>query len=442
MKSERASSSSSGQQFDAQLRGAGRRHVGVVGHHVGAERGQPGGDQLPDTAQPDHADGLAEDLGAGERRPLPGAFAQRRVGRGDLARGGQQQRHRVLGGAVDVRRRRVDHQHAARGGGVDVDVVQADAGARDDLELGRGGEHLGVDGGRRAHQQRVGLGHGGQQLFSVRAVDPADFYLVTEGGDGRLGQFVGDQYNGKTHPASLMGCNCRVDVTVVGSGPNGLAAAVICARAGLAVQVFEAQPTLGGGARTAARPRIPRVSHDICSAVHPLALASPFLAEFDLPARGVTLGVARDLLRQPAARAARPRSATTTSTAPAPSWTTARRGGGCWARWWSATTVCSSCCSATSARIPTDLPAAIARGTPVGRAGHARRGARCPARRPRTVQWRCRTYDFADAVAGVRGRRADAGDAGAHRRLADTRRRQPGHPGRADRRSARTRRQA
>ena len=88
-----------------------------------------------------------------------------------------------------------------------------------------------------------------------------------------------------------MGCNQGVDVTVVGSGPNGLAAAVICARAGLAVQVFEAQPTLGGGARTAADPEYPGVRHDICSAVHPLALASPFLAEFDLPARGVMLEV-------------------------------------------------------------------------------------------------------------------------------------------------------
>lgn len=82
-----------------------------------------------------------------------------------------------------------------------------------------------------------------------------------------------------------------VDVTVVGSGPNGLAAAVICARAGLSVQVLEAQPTLGGGARTLPDPEFPGVSHDICSAVHPLALASPFLAEFDLAARGVTLRV-------------------------------------------------------------------------------------------------------------------------------------------------------
>ncbi|WAC90007.1 phytoene desaturase family protein [Mycobacterium sp. Aquia_213] len=82
-----------------------------------------------------------------------------------------------------------------------------------------------------------------------------------------------------------------MDVTIVGSGPNGLSAAVICARAGLKVQVVEAQPTLGGGARTAADPEFPGVQHDICSAVHPLALASPFFAEFDLPARGVRLAV-------------------------------------------------------------------------------------------------------------------------------------------------------
>src|SRR3979490_1464505 len=82
-----------------------------------------------------------------------------------------------------------------------------------------------------------------------------------------------------------------MDVTVVGSGPNGLCAAVICARAGLKVQVVEAQPTLGGGPRPAADPEFSGVEHDICSAVHPLALASPFFAEFDLPARGVQLEV-------------------------------------------------------------------------------------------------------------------------------------------------------
>jgi phytoene dehydrogenase-like protein len=82
-----------------------------------------------------------------------------------------------------------------------------------------------------------------------------------------------------------------VDVSVVGSGPNGLAAAVICARAGLKVQVLEAQPTFGGGSRTAADPEYPGVCHDVCSAVHPLALASPFFSEFDLAARGVALSV-------------------------------------------------------------------------------------------------------------------------------------------------------
>jgi len=82
-----------------------------------------------------------------------------------------------------------------------------------------------------------------------------------------------------------------MDVTVVGSGPNGLAAAVICARAGLKVQVLEAQSTLGGGSRTLPDPEFPDVAHDICSAVHPLALASPFFTEFDLPGRGVELVV-------------------------------------------------------------------------------------------------------------------------------------------------------
>lgn len=101
-------------------------------------------------------------------------------------------------------------------------------------------------------------------------------------------------------------CTGGVDVTIVGSGPNGLSAAVICARAGLSVRVIEAQPTPGGGARTLPDPEFPGVSHDICSAVHPLALASPFFAAYDLQARGVKLAVpdisyASPLIDRPAA---------------------------------------------------------------------------------------------------------------------------------------------
>ena len=80
-----------------------------------------------------------------------------------------------------------------------------------------------------------------------------------------------------------------VDAVVVGSGPNGMAAAVTLARAGLSVEVFEAQSTIGGGARTLDLGLAPGVTHDICSAVHPLAIASPFFVDFDLRARGMEL---------------------------------------------------------------------------------------------------------------------------------------------------------
>ena len=76
------------------------------------------------------------------------------------------------------------------------------------------------------------------------------------------------------------------DAIVVGSGPNGLAAAITLAAAGLRVQVIEGAVTPGGGCRTEEL-TLPGFRHDVCSAAHPLALASPFFRRFDPAARGV-----------------------------------------------------------------------------------------------------------------------------------------------------------
>ncbi|MFD6163201.1 phytoene desaturase family protein [Nocardia sp. NPDC060256] len=78
------------------------------------------------------------------------------------------------------------------------------------------------------------------------------------------------------------------DVVVVGSGPNGLAAAVILAKAGLSVEVYEAEFTAGGGSRTAEL-TLPGFQHDVCAGAHPMALASPFFRAFDLATHGVEL---------------------------------------------------------------------------------------------------------------------------------------------------------
>jgi phytoene dehydrogenase-like protein len=73
---------------------------------------------------------------------------------------------------------------------------------------------------------------------------------------------------------------------VVGSGPNGLSAAIVLARAGYAVTVFEAAPTIGGGARTQEL-TLPGYLHDVCSAVHPMGVASPCFEEFGLTRHGL-----------------------------------------------------------------------------------------------------------------------------------------------------------
>ncbi|MET1051111.1 MAG: NAD(P)/FAD-dependent oxidoreductase [Mycetocola sp.] len=74
------------------------------------------------------------------------------------------------------------------------------------------------------------------------------------------------------------------DALVIGAGPNGLAAAVTLARAGVSVRVYERADTIGGGARTSEL-TLPGFRHDVCSAVHPMAYASEFFQKFGLTDR-------------------------------------------------------------------------------------------------------------------------------------------------------------
>jgi phytoene dehydrogenase-like protein len=78
------------------------------------------------------------------------------------------------------------------------------------------------------------------------------------------------------------------DAIVVGSGPNGLAAALTLAQAGVGVEVYEGASTVGGGTRTESL-TLEGFRHDVCSSVHPSLVASPFFRSLDLPRLGIRL---------------------------------------------------------------------------------------------------------------------------------------------------------
>jgi len=96
-----------------------------------------------------------------------------------------------------------------------------------------------------------------------------------------------DQPDNRPAFPALFNMSIEYDAIVVGSGPNGLAAAIVLARAGCSVLVVEANAIIGGGARSAEL-TLPGFVHDLCSAVHPLAAGSPFFKTLPLDRFGLT----------------------------------------------------------------------------------------------------------------------------------------------------------
>lgn len=88
----------------------------------------------------------------------------------------------------------------------------------------------------------------------------------------------------------------QYDAVIVGAGPNGLAAAITLQQQGLSVLLIEGKQTVGGGMRTLEL-TLPGYAHDVCSAIHPMALGSPFFATLPLADFGLEFIHAPLLLR-------------------------------------------------------------------------------------------------------------------------------------------------
>ena len=152
--------------------------------------------------------------------------------------------------------------------------------------------------GHAAAEYAVGLGggpgRGGWRWPTTSPAGPTTNWTqlaARPGGRGRGRPATGARRSSwppRAGYSSYEPCRARTDAIVVGSGPNGLAAAITLARAGLRVRLIEGADTPGGGCRTAEL-TLPGFRHDVCSAVHPLAASSPFFTSIDLAARGVTL---------------------------------------------------------------------------------------------------------------------------------------------------------
>lgn len=171
-------------------------------------------DDAADIAGADDAERLAGDFDAHELRLFPLAGLRRAVCLRQLAGNGEHQSDGVFGRGDRVAERRVHDDDTALGSGRDIDIVDADAGAADDLEVGRGGDQLFrcLGGGADSEAVVVADDFGKLVLVLAELRLEIDFdAAITEDLDGSFGQFVGYE-NARCHwglpsKGSTMECN-------------------------------------------------------------------------------------------------------------------------------------------------------------------------------------------------------------------------------------------
>ena len=185
------------------------RQERIVDDHPHAQPLGTASDDRADIAAADQAQHFAGKLDADKTGFLPLALAHGTVGGRDLARQRHHHGDRVLGRRDGVAERRVHHNDAALGGRRHVDIVDANAGASDDLEVFSGGDHLRRRFGRGTHRKTIIGGNAGDQVFRTQAgldIDLDAAFAKNVG--GVVAQLVGNQdfrHSSAPHPGLIMG---------------------------------------------------------------------------------------------------------------------------------------------------------------------------------------------------------------------------------------------
>ena len=185
--------------FDAQMQRALGGEIRIVGDHLHLQPDGAVGDDRADIAAADDAERLTENLHAEELVLLPFAGPRRSVGLRDLPRQRQHQRDRMFGRRNRIAERRVHDDDAARGGGRNVHIIDADAGAADHFEAIGLFQKLGGDLGRGADGEAVeAVDHRGKLVFVLAEIglEIDGDAAILEYLDGGRRQRIGDQNTG------------------------------------------------------------------------------------------------------------------------------------------------------------------------------------------------------------------------------------------------------